>query len=384
MAVNKWMARLQKHSAAVQGDYNPFAYVLRTPSPSVNFTFGKTWGLPFGYSMVLYGPPKAGKSVLCNAFIGQLHRDDPEAIALKFNTEMREEGQLTPEQANNWGIDPDRYQAYNTNVPSEIFDFIENEVAAMCQEGAKIKLIIIDSITGIRGRRDLNADSIDTQQIGDDAITIQQGLKRILTTIRRHRIAVILTAHVRAELDRLEQMRGNDKKMAGSWALKHFAEYFMYVEPNLSKTGRSDLMGNDFIDDSVTDLMNKGERKGHKIRVTMKDSSVGPKGRVGEFTLDYDRGIINTYEEVFLLGVNRGLIERPNNVTYAFDGATYRGKPAILQALKDNADLYQQVLSATMKLDMEGRSAPAAASIGEKHHELPDAADLDGIEFGSN
>jgi hypothetical protein len=39
--------------------------------------------------------------------------------------------------------------------------------------------------------------------------------------------------------------------------------------------------------------MDKAEITGHKIRVTMKKSSMGPKLRTGEFTLDYNTGIIN-------------------------------------------------------------------------------------------
>lgn len=356
--MSKWKKRLEKLEGAVVGDYNPFAHVIRTPSPSVNFTFGNTWGLPLGYSVALYGPPKAGKSILCNAFIGQLHRDDPEAIAIKFNTEMREEGQLTAAQARNWGIDPDRYQAINTNIPSEIFDVIEKDIAADLRDGAPYKLIIIDSITNVRGRRDISADSVDTQQIGDQALTIQTGLQRILSTIRRHRVALILTTHVRAEMDQLEVRRGNVHRMAGGFALKHFAEYFMYVEPNNSKAGRTDLAGEELIDKSVTDFMNKGERTGHKIRVHMVDSSVGPKRRVGEYTFDYDNGIINIHEEIFLLGVNRGVIERPNNVTYSYGGQSWRGRVAMLEAIRDNDELAQAIHRDVMRLDMEKRSIP--------------------------
>ena len=108
---NKWMKRLQKLEGAVLRDYDPFQNVIRTVSPSVNFVFGNSHGLPLGYSLVLSGPPKGGKSLLCNAFIGQLHRDDPDAIAVKYNTELRELGQLTDHQCAVWGIDRDRYMA---------------------------------------------------------------------------------------------------------------------------------------------------------------------------------------------------------------------------------------------------------------------------------
>lgn len=349
-----FMKALLKLEGAVTEQYNPFAHVIRTPSPSVNFVFGNSHGLPQGYTIVIYGPPAGGKSVLCNAMIGQLHKDDPDAIAIKFNTEMRELGQLTEAQAQIWGIDRERYAPYDVNSPDLIFDRIEKDVASLCQEGAPIKLIIIDSITAIQGRRAMNADSIMTQQIGDLALTLQDGLKRILPIQRKYKIALILTAHVRAEMDMAEQMRGNKVKMAASFGVQHHAEYFMYVEPNRSKEGKQDLLGQKLEDDSVTDLMDKTEVTGHKIRVMMKKSSMGPKLRTAEFTLDYNRGIINTHEEVFLLGVNRGVIEKPNNLSYAFEDKKWAGKPAMLQALREDKELQERVLQEIRDRDIKG------------------------------
>lgn len=352
---NKWADKLLKIATNGEGeDYDPFAHILRSPSPSVNFIFGNTHGIPSSYTAVFYGPPKAGKTILVNAIIGQLHQDDPEAIAVKFDTEMRERGQMTGKQAQIWGIDPSRYICYSTNKPNEIFDRIEHDIAGMCDEGMPLKLLVIDSITGIMGRRALNADTIDTQQIGDDAKTQGDGLKRILPVLRKHKITCILNAHVRAELDMGEQMRGNKVKMAAAWQLQHFAEYFVYVEPNRSKEGKTDLLGNKLEDDSVTDMMDKAERTGHKIRATMKDSSCGPKGRVGEFTFDHSKGIVNVHEEVFQLGVNRGIVERPNNVTYRYQGKEWRGKPAFLEALKDNEQLRADIIKELIRRDAAG------------------------------
>jgi RecA/RadA recombinase len=295
--------------------------------------------------------------------IGQLHQDDSDAIAIKFNTEMRELGQLTPEQAKVWGIDRARYVCYDVNRPDLIFDRIEKDIAAMCQEGAPIRLVVIDSVTAIQGRRSMNADTIMTQQIGDLALTLTEGLKRILPVQRKYRIALVLTAHIRAEMDPQEQMRGNKVKMAASFGLQHHAEYFMFVEPNKAKAGRTDLLGQELVDETVTDLMDKGERLAHKIRVHMKDSSMGPKGRTGEFTLDYHKGIINTHEEVFLLGVNRNIVERPNAQTYVFGTKKWAGKPAFLQALKDDPELCNAIITELKRRDLAGSLAddPAPA-----------------------
>lgn len=353
MAKKNFMAQLQKLHGAIIDRYNPHSDVLETPSPSANFIYGNAWGLPKGYTQVLYGPPKGGKSLYSNAMIGWLHRNDPDAFAVKFDTEFRDRGQNTDGMMTLWGIDPNRYIAIEANNPEHIFDQIEKDLAAMCEDGMKLGLVVIDSITGVQGRRTLNSDTVMQQQIGDEAKTIQDGLKRILEVQRKYRFALILVTQQRSELDQREIQRGNTVKMAGPWYLKHYAEYFTYVEPFNTKDGKTDLLGNKFEDDTFTDLMDNGDRTGHKIRVIMKDSSMGPKGRVGVFTLDYKRGIVNTHEEVFLLGVNRGVIERPNNVMFAYKGKQWRGKEAMLEALKDPV-LAKQILTELKERDLAG------------------------------
>lgn len=372
---NKWIKQLQKEAGAVDREYKPFNHIIRSPSPSVNFIFGNTHGLPLGYTAVLYGEPKSGKSLLANAFIGQLHRDDPDAIAVKFNTEMREEGQMTDRQEQVWGIDSDRYMPFNTNQPHQIFDVIETKINAMCQEGAPIKLIVIDSITGIIGRRAMNnTKGIMQQQIGDDALTITNGLRQILSTIRTNRIALILTTHVRAELDP-NVAKYAPTKMAGSWALRHFCEYFISVSPNRSAEGRVTLAGEEFVDKSVTDMMNKGEKTGHKIRVAMKDSSVGPKGRVGEFTLDYNNGIVNVNEEIFHLAKRRGLIDVSGS-SYSIpdfpnvgEAQKYVGKVNLAQAIAENDMLANELVKRVRAQDIDamenGRKVSGALNMAE-------------------
>src|ERR1700690_1464859 len=232
----KIMESLLKEEGAIVERKDPHQYVIRSPSPSVNHIFGKGYGLPAGYSMVLYGPPKGGKTLLSNAMAGQLHKDDDEAWVAKFDTEMREEGQLSEDQMATWGIDPDRYIPYMVNRPDQIFDRIEKTLAATIEDkGMKLKLVIIDSVNGIQGRRSMNADSIMTQQIGDNAMTIQEGLKRILPIQRKYRFALILISQIRAQMDIVEQMRGNKIKPAISFATQHHCEYYVLVEPNKSK-----------------------------------------------------------------------------------------------------------------------------------------------------
>jgi RecA/RadA recombinase len=352
-----FLSKLRKLDGAVNPNSDALNQCLSSPSPSVNWAFGVDgFGMPFGSSMILWGPPKGGKSIICNAFIGEFHRNDPEAIAVTFNTELRGEFQSNTSMLTKMGVDPDRLVTYDVNQPELIFDRIEKEIAALCQDGAKIKMIIIDSLSAITGRRTQNADTILTQQIGDQAATIKDGLARILPTIRKHKIALIMTAHARAEMDMKEQMRGKTIKMQSSWATKHVAEFFCFVEPNRSKDGKITLDGETFVDDSVKDFMDKAQGHAHKIRFRVEESSLGFAGRTAEFTLDYNKGIINQYEEIFTLAKNLGILHRPNNTMYEYNGRSWRGLVAMLTAIRDEQVLRDDLLEQIKLKDKDHRA----------------------------
>lgn len=350
-----WLSSLQNLEGAVVDSYDPHKHVVRFPSPSMNFMFGNGHGIGAGCALALGGPPKGGKTLLTHSAAGQLHADDPEAVVIRFDSEFRTKTQGTPESRQRiWGIDPDRYLSYEVNRPDLIFDRIETEIAAKCQDGMPLRLLIIDSIGGIQGRRSMNADSIMVQQIGDNALTLGEGFRRIMPLQHKFNFSVIITCQIRAELDALEQKRGNKYKMAMPLSVMHYADHFMYVEPNRNKEGRTDLLGNEFKNDDLTDVVGNSEQTGHKIRAKMRDSSVGPKGRSAEFTLDPKRGIINIHEEVFLLGIGRGVIDRPNNVHYLFGGEKYIGRPAMLEAIKNNPQLSNAIVDEVFRRDRDG------------------------------
>lgn len=366
MAPNKKaLSRLMALSGAVtpESRYNIHANVLATASPSFNFVFGNGHGLPEGYTLLLYGPPRGGKSIILNLMIAWLHASDPEAVAVKFNTEFRENGQLTPAQAQAlYGIDPDRLITYEVNDPEEIFDRIEGPLAAEMQDGLKIKLMGIDSVNGIVGRRAKNTKSVSDHTVGDHAQTMQIGLQRILPIQRKHKFGLVLCSQIRAVLETgavtpgmIYKTQKVAIKPAVSFATQHHAEYYMYVEPRSGEEGRKDETGKKFEDDTVTDARGSAEITGHKVLCRMVDASFGPKGRSGMFTFDYKKGLINVHEEVFNLGVDRNIVDRPNNQMYAFDGKEWRGKPAFLEALKDSSELRSKIIQELIRRDQAGQ-----------------------------
>jgi len=356
-ANQKIMEKLLKLNGAVAiNKRNVHADVLETHSPALNFIFGNGWGLPKGFTLLAYGPPRGGKSMLLRSMIGRMHQNDPTAVAVVFDTEHRWEAQLNDAatQIAPYGIDIDRLIVYATNHPSEIFDRIEKELSAAKDAGLNIQLVGIDSVTEIISVRGTSQETIMTQQRGDHASTVQNGMKQILNTIRRHKMGLVLTTQIRDEQDPAEIMKRKTKRPAAAWALKHFCEYWLLMEPIDSQAGRKDMLGNELVDTSMTAFKKDGEQSGHKVRARITSSSMGPKNRVAEFTIDYKRGFINQHEEVFELGVGSGAIEKPTAMSYAVGDRKWTGKPNFLEALKTEPDLAQSVLTEVKRRDLAG------------------------------
>lgn len=343
MAKSKWMKKIAKMDGAVNHEYDPYAAenVIRSTSPGLNWIFSKGFGLPYGQSLITYGPPKAGKSLLTNLFIAGMHRDNPEYEAVKFNTEMRE-----GIQGNNlsmWGIDPDRFEGLDVNNPIAIFDKITNEFVPMLEEGWPLKLLVIDSMEGIDGLKSANKESIGSFTIGDHALTIGEGLKRILPIIRKYKIAVICTSHIRANVGAIGH-HAPKTKMAGGYAQKHWFEYYIEVKGDKSAAGRASLTG-EKLQSNIKDFKDNKEFTGHRIWCKMAESSTGVSGRTGQFTIDYNRGVVNIEDEIFTLSKNLGLVERPNNTTYVFNGVNYTGKAKFIEAIKSDDNVRTELLN---------------------------------------
>lgn len=345
MAENKWLKQLRKHDAYVDHEYDAFAKenCLYTPSPYINWIFAnKSHGIPKGSGVLFYSEPKAGKSLVSQAIAGQLHEDDGEGLVMYFSTEHK--GKYQKGFFGN--IDPDRIIMYDTSDPREIFDFLAEDVAAMVQDGMPLRMVVIDSLTAIGGIK-AEGRSVGDHLIGDKALTITRGLDRVIPFFKKNNITYLTVAQIRMNIG---AMYGPDTKAAVPKACEHNHEFFISIKRAGSADDKKDLTGKSF-EGGVKDARGNKAVTGHKIYVKMEQNSVGQAGRTAKITLDYKKGFINQHEEIFELGSNTGIIERPNNVTYIYEGVSYKGKKAMAQAIKDDPELAQRIVDQVMMMD---------------------------------
>jgi RecA/RadA recombinase len=314
--------------------------VIKFTSPGLNFLFGPYGGVPLGFTACFWGGIRGGKTSIIYDAISNLHKNDPTAAAILFDTEMRSGIQNGGSASRN--IDPERLLVKQTNSPMDIFNFIEHDVPAAMDEGLNLKLLAIDSVSLIRGRRSLNADTIETQQIGDRSLTIQEGMGRILPVLRRKKIALLLTSQARAQLDPIQVMMKKTKKMDGSFGLLHLVEFVVQVDQIESQAGK-------IYNETLRDQSDKPILEANKVRVTLGESSCGGKGRVAECTLSYEKGFINLGQEVTNLGLNLGVIHKPDGGnSLVYKDVKHRSVQAFADALEVNDALRDEIVAEIM------------------------------------
>lgn len=342
MSNEKWIKMLKKHDAIVSHEdraaEDSFA---STASPGINYLFGKRGGLRAGYSALLYGPAKSGKSLISLAFAGKLQQDDPEAIVLHFDTEMRSN---MATWAKAFGLDLNRFMSFATNDPTKIFDFIANDVQAMLQEGAPIKMIIIDSLAMINYPKEGNAELSTNHVIGDAAAYLSRAMKLILPVIRKYKLYTLLCQHVRANMDP-NMAKYKPFVITGGNALKHSVEAWLLCSKIESKNSK-------VFDADKKDGSGNPIQLGHAIRIKMEENSDGPQNRAVEVHLSYTDGLINQHMEIAEIAVNMDVVERPNNLTYVFEGVKWAGRATFENAIKEDLDLQKRLLAKIKDADL--------------------------------
>ena len=345
---NKWLTDLKKLDSAVDFEYDSYApeNCMFTPSPYLNWLAGnKGNGFPKNSSILFFSEPKSGKSFLCLSMIAEMHKRDPEGIAVYVSTELR--GQL---QALNFpGVDPDRILIVDSNDPVEIFDeLLDQNLKAKVQDGMPLRMFVLDSVTGVLGIKRKAADSIEQHLIGDQALTIGNAMQNIVPWCKRNKILLIGTAQMRANID--SNPYAEKTKMSASFSVRHSFDFFISVKRANAADDKKDLEGKTFEED-IKDARGNNLINAHKVYCKVEGSSIGPAGRAGVFTLSYTKGIVNTFEEVFCLGTSTGVIKKEGTRNYSFQDKKWSSKMDCANAIKDDPKLFGAILEEVRKLD---------------------------------
>lgn len=341
-----WMKKLEDDYAKVASSMpKPSDNVIQLPSPSFNWAVGNG-GITEGKAACFFGPESSGKSLLSQLVLVELQKKHPESIQILIDAEFS----FNRDWFEKLGGDLERLLVKQTNDPLEIFDWMEKDVQAMLQDGAPINGLMIDSVKSIRYPGDMKDKSTDITMGGSGAKYLGPALKGLLPIIRTYNITTLLIQQVYEEMDQYKKMN-NPWIIPDGRALKHFCDYMLQVERVDTKAGR--------LEEGKT-IAGGANQIGHKVRVKGKKNRVGAPYRVAEFSLQYDKGIVDTENEIYELAKSMGIIYhpispntgKPNKLMWAFkDHPHIKGEANMRQYITADTAILHEVYNACLSAD---------------------------------
>lgn len=286
-------------------------------SPSLNWSLGG--GMWTGYTTCFYGPEGSGKSLISHLGAAAAQKVDPDAISCIISTEHRPPN---IKKLAALGVDPKRLMIRQVNTIHDVFDWISSTesnftnsngkkgapgLSYMLAEGAPINYMVIDSIKGLRGPKELGSKSAEDHIMGDISFFLNPALRQILPVIRHNNICTAFVQQVNMNMDQNEVKYQNIKYTVPSGqALKHFCETMCLVE-------RLNTKAHKVLSEELSLIRDIPITEGHTIRVKIQKANLDYPFREAEFRINYNKGIVDTGLEVAKLGIGLDVIKHPLN-----------------------------------------------------------------------
>lgn len=365
MAKNNWMEKFLRDEKNVQAAASEPKVRVYSPSPSLN------WALKVehGYTTCLYGPEGSGKSLLSMIYAGAMMQADEEACAVLITTEMRVP---SPDRLKILGVDPDRLLIRQANTLHDVFDwavskdevFINSDgsksgpgLLFAMEQGFPVKALIIDSIKGISGPRELAAATVEKDIMGDLSRFLNPALRSLLPVVRKYDLMTIFVQQVSMNMDPDDvKYRGRKWIVPSGQSLKHFCENMVLLERVESKDSK-------IFDETSQSIRELPVQRGHTIRCKVEKANLYKPFREAEFRLDYDLGVVQTGLEVATLAANYGVITHPlndkggeikNQWQFSHDGYQKKwiGFASVVDEAEENSELRGKLMAAVEEADI--------------------------------
>lgn len=250
---------------------------LPTGSLVVDMAIG-IGGLPKGKIVEIYGPESSGKTLLCLHAIAEVQKNGGVAAFIDaenaFNTDW----------AAKIGVNIDDLIFSQPDSGEDAFNIAET----LASSGA-VDLIVIDSVSALVPRKELEGETGDTQ-VGTQAKMMSQGLRKITGVANKTGTTIIFINQLRMKIG---VMFGSPETTSGGNALKFFASLRMDIR-------------------RIAQLKQGEEVYGARTKVKIIKNKVGAPFKTAEFDVLFTEGSEGFSKEADIrdLGVTLDLIKK--------------------------------------------------------------------------
>jgi recombination protein RecA len=281
--------------------------VVPTGSIGLDLALG-TGGLPKGRVVEIFGPESSGKTTLAMHVISEAQKLG--GIAAFIDAEHA----FDKAYAKNLGIDVDNLLISQPDNGEQALDIADH----LIRSGA-IDVIVIDSVAALVPKAELEGEMGDSR-MGLQARLMSQALRKLTATIGRTKSICIFINQLR---DKIGVMYGSPETTTGGNALKFYAS----VRLDIRKINQIKI-GNDII--------------GTRTKVKVAKNKVAPPFKIAEFDLIYGEGI-SQQGEIVDLGSEIDIVKKSGSWYSYGETKLGQGREAVIQLLKDNPELYEEV-----------------------------------------
>lgn len=340
---------------------NPSKPVIETiPIPSVSLSDATHfWGIPLGVITQFYGPEGSGKTFMAMLCAAECQRKYPNSKVVWVDAEHS----FNIEWAIKLGIDMERLIIIEEDNGGEMFAMLCGRNAAkvggkgkpgifdmVVQDMIDVKLVVIDSIAAIMPPIEATRQFED-QDIAALARFLPKVFRNLSSKSHKSNTAVLCINQAR---DKIGEMIPT-LSFPGGRMYKHMLS--MNIKFVASKAKAKTLY-----DDS-------GRKVGHKLYATVEKTRGGPADYKAEFWINFHKGIVNTTEELVLLGASYGVISRPTAQKYEFNGVEGT-MDRFIRALDEQPSLQEEIVLRCKEAKKRGVSRSDSLSGDEAPDEL--------------
>lgn len=306
--------------------------VPRVPSGSLGLDVILGGGWPANQWVEIVGDPSSGKTAVALKTIAANQARDPEWTTIWIAAEK-----WVSDYAKMCGVDLDRVAVVETNSMEDAYD-----AAIKAADSRSVDCIVIDSLPALVPTTE-DEKEMEGSTVGRGALLTGKFFRKVGKATKRN-------------------LDGSERPVLGilinQWRMKIGV---MYGDPRTTPGGvgkdyaffvRAEVRRSDWIETGTGDSKTK---IGQQIAIRTLKNKTAPAQRVAYVDFYFaDGGEIPAGEydfakEIASLAVLEGIITRAGSV-YSYEDEKWRGNTALLQALREDVDLYEKVRKEVMDI----------------------------------